>query len=196
MTPYPFEKGTKLAAGGLMLIALALLYASTARAQSLRPVHMLVGGGPAFPKGSEARGFDRGYQLQAALETGTGLLPLTLRVEGFYNRFGFTLIDVYPCPPPGCTPAPRHPREATFAGTLNGILQPPARGLALVPYALAGVGLYRHDDNAFSYLSGTDPGLNAGAGLRVPALHAFIETRMHVVRHAPNYLPVTAGIRF
>ncbi len=186
----------RLSTAAFIVLALALLLAPAARAQRLRPVHILVGGGPAFPTGSQATFFDRGYQLQAALEAGTGLPPLSLRLEGLYNRFGFTLIEVWPCPPPGCKPAPRDPREATFAATLNGILQPSARGLVLVPYALAGVGIYHHDDNAFSYLTGTDLGVNAGAGLRVPALHAFIEARAHMVRNAPNYLPVIVGLRF
>jgi len=56
--------------------------------------------------------------------------------------------------------------------------------------------MYNHDDSANNAASGTDIGLNGGAGVGIPHLHLFLEVRAHIVKNAPNYIPFIAGFRF
>ncbi len=177
------------------ILALMLLIAPGARAQAGRPVHLLLGGGVAFPNGTSPYTRDTGWQVQGALELARPGVAAGLRLEALFNRFGFHYVNPLadcagPCPP-------ERAHERTLAGIASLILQPRAtRGIRVVPYLIAGAGLYRRVNSAVGATSGTEMGLNGGAGFRIPGMHAFLEAREHVVKNASNYLPVTVGVRF
>lgn len=177
---------------GLRLLAFVLLMALPldVGAQSIVAMHFLLGGGVASLTGSNPDQLRTGYQIQAAVEASAPGVPVSLRAEGSFDRFGFTL----PCASPGCPPVEGN--ERMIAGTLNAIVQPVASGLEVVPYLIAGAGLYNHDNSASTASASTDYGVNGGVGVRVPGLHVFVEGRMHVVKNAPNYIPIVVGIRF
>ncbi len=178
----------RLVSGRVALATLALvLLGGPARAQVGSPVHLLLGGGVAFPNGTSPYTLATGWQLQGAVELARPGVAAGLRLEGLYNRFAITNPDcIGPCG-----------HERTIAGVLSAIVQPRAtRGIRVVPYLIAGAGLYHHVESPVSSTSGTDIGLNGGAGFRIPGMHVFLEAREHVVKNAPNYLPVTVGVRF
>ncbi len=179
--------------GAGLSLALLLAAAPTAQAQRALPLHLELGAGAAFPAGSNPQSVGTGYQLQAALEA-TVIGPLALRAEGLFSHFGFTYTPSLPCPFPGCSPT--QGRQRTFAGTIDALLQSPGDDAPLVAYLIAGAGIYDYSDSADRYASGTNPGVNGGAGFRLPRLHVFAEVRGHVVANAPNYVPVVVGIRF
>ncbi len=183
-----------LASAAFATLALLLL-AAPARAQDVPVPHLLLAGGIAFPNGTNVYRLDNGLQLQGALELTFPRHPLALRVEALYNRFGFQYVN----PLADCAgTCPReHARERTLAGTVDAVVAPRTGTLPVVPYLVVGAGVYRHENDAVGDVSsGTDFGLNGGAGLRIPALHLFAEARQHQVKNAPNYLPLTVGIRF
>lgn len=166
--------------------AAILTLPSRARAQAPVPLHFSVGAGVALPSGSNPHELDTGYHLQAALEAGPMLLPIALRAELLFDHFGFSYT-------PGPTPVSGN--ERMVAGTLNALLLLRTH-TGVTPYLIAGGGLYDHHDSANNGLSGTDIGVNGGAGLRIAPLHAFVEARAHIVKHAPNYIPIGIGLVF
>ncbi len=168
------------------LATLVLASALPAQGQSAQPLHLLLGGGVAFPNGTSQFSLGTGWQLQGGLELARPAVPAGVRVEAIYNRFAINDPDcIGPCG-----------HERSIAGIVDLTLQPRARGVRAVPYLIAGGGLYHHVVTPAPGESATDFGVNAGVGLRIPGLHAFIEAREHVVRNAPNYLPIVVGIRF
>ncbi len=180
---------------GACLLSLALtLLVSPAGAQSATHFRVVAGGGAAVPTGSNPDKLRTGFQLQAGVES-SAIGPLAVRLEAEFNHLGFTYIPALPCAFPGCSPTDG--RERNLSVTVNGIYHPSsAKFEELEPYLIAGAGVYNHDNSAYSRLSGTDVGLNAGAGIGVPHLHLLLEARAHLVRNAPNFIPFTAAIRF
>ena len=203
--------------GQLSVFVLALLvFAPTAaQAQAAGPLRFVTGGGFAVPTGNHYS-LRTGYQIHAAVETNYPGLPFALRVEGLFARFGYehssvVLDDGFPVYPvlgalPNCDlslvkcPGRGSEHERIIAGTLNVVMQPPQEewpGLAVVPYLIAGGGVYHHKNNAqvsSTIPSGTDFGLNGGGGLRIPKFHVFAEGRMHMVKGAPDLIAVTFGL--
>ena len=202
--------------GQLSVFVLALLvFAPTAaQAQAAGPLRFVTGGGFAVPTGNHYS-LRTGYQIHAAVETNYPGLPFALRLEGLFARFGYEHSNVvldygfpaYPVPSAlrycdlhgvPCPVSPEH--ERIIAGTLNVVVQPPQEewpGLEVVPYLIAGGGVYHHKNISqvsSTIPSGTDLGLNGGGGLRIPKFHAFAEGRMHMVKGAPDLIAVTFGL--
>lgn len=188
------------------LTAVGILAASDAQAQ----MKVMVGGGLAMPSGAfsstEADGYfaGSGFNALAGVTVGAPMLPLKLRLDGSYNRFGVheDVGDV----------AANH---QVLAGTANAVFALPTPGV-VQPYLLAGVGLYNYklsgDDVAeASEISGTNFGINGGVGvnMQLGALSVFGEARLHNVFVSEleadgvafeaediRMMPVTVGLRF
>jgi hypothetical protein len=120
-----------------------------------------------------------------------------LRIDGAYNRFCTTVCDE--------SQGELDVRYRLFNLNLNGIFELPLAGTDVLPYALAGAGLYNYklegDDVAAAADDGqTDLGLNAGLGLTVALgrVGVFAEGRFHNVFAEGSdlqYIPIMLGAR-
>ena len=191
--------------GQLSVFVLALLvFAPTAaHAQAAGSLRFVTGGGFALPRGNNRYPLRTGYQIQGAVETNSPGLPIALRLEGLFSRFGFEHTIQPPCPLGVPCAEIRSEHERIIAGTLNVLVQPSEEewpGLEVVPYLIAGGGLYHHKNSARAASSGTDFGVNGGLGVRIPKFHVFAEGRMHTVLdasgplEAPNLIAITFGL--
>ncbi len=180
--------------GQLPVFALALLvFAPTAaHAQAVGWLRFETGGGFALPT-NNPYSLRTGYQIQAAVETNSPGLPIALRLEGLFARFGYEHTFQPRCSGRGakCAEIRRSQHERIIAGTLNVLVQPSVEswpGLEVVPYLIAGGGFYDHKNSAGGAGSGIDPGVNGGLGIRIPKIHAFVEARMHFVIGTQNFV--------
>ncbi len=185
----------------VFVLALLVFAPTAAHAQAVGWLRFETGGGFALPTGNSRYPLRTGYQIQGAVETNSPGLPMALRVEGLFARFGFEHTIQVPCPPRiKCGEKKGSEHVRFIAGTLNVLVQPSSPGLAVVPYLIAGGGLYHHKNSARAASSGTDFGVNGGLGVRIPKFHVFAEARMHIVLDAsgpletPDLIAVTFGL--
>ncbi|MEJ2217294.1 MAG: hypothetical protein P8099_11850 [Gemmatimonadota bacterium] len=176
----------------MALVACAILAASpfAGEAQSAG----IVGLGAALPVGANPDAPGVGYQLNAGFEFDPAGSPVALRLETLWDSFPFRYTPVLPCAIPGCSPRTAH--ERLLAAVFDVVLQPSAPTTRLVPYLIAGVGMYGYWNSRTYGSTVGGPGVNAGLGMRVPRLHAFIEARAHVVDNGPDSIPIAVGLRF
>ena len=186
------------------LAAIGVLTAGEASAQ----VNLMVGGGLSMPTGEFSSTEDGGYfagngfNALAGVQLGAPLLPLKLRIDGSYNRFGLSEdagdIDAH---------------YQILAGTANAVFALPTPGM-VQPYLLAGVGMYNYkmggDDVPEDVEAQTDLGINGGVGvnLSMGGLQLFGEARIHNIfvgdvtvdditfeSEDIRMIPVTVGLR-
>lgn len=165
----------------------AALAAPRARAQlpgvpGVNPFSFGIEAGPVFPVGRFGDVVNTGFGVEALVEARVPVLPVGLRFEGGYTRFGGE--------------ASRGSVHAV-SGTANAVLRLSPVGLSLVrPYLIGGVGIYGLNQGY-----GTNAGVNIGGGVSVPllAVTAFADVRYtRVFTDAPrvNYVPLRVGVRF
>lgn len=185
----------------LVLGAMLVVSPMAGSAQSIG----MVGVGAALPVGANPDHPAVGFQLNGGVEFGPAASPVAFRLEALYDWLPFRYTPVLPCPTAGCSPQSAH--ESLAAATFDIVLRPAAPTTRLVPYFIAGVGVYGYDDGkddgstvglasslGLGFTAGL--GLNFGVGVRLPFAHTFVEARVHVVRNAPDVLPIAFGIRF
>lgn len=186
------------------LAAVGMLAANEAEAQA----KFMIGGGLAMPSGEFSSTEDGGYfagngfNALAGVTLSAPLMPVGLRVDGSFNRFGMAeeVGDV-------------DANYQVLAGTANAVFSLPTPGL-VQPYLLAGVGVYNTkltgDDVGAAVESQTNFGINGGVGvnLSLGGLSLFGEARMHNVFVSEQtidditfeaedirMIPVTVGLR-
>lgn len=175
----------------LGLTALALT-ASPATAQ--KPFSFGVGGGVALPLGNFKDQANTGLNATVALGLGLPMLPVGVRIEGAYNRFGFS-----------------DEAKAVFLGekgnwsissaTANVTLGLPISAVVVSPYLIAGGGMYWNSCSLSICTSESDFGYNVGLGVKLRALVAsgYLEARYHSVQsegESTNFIPITIGFTF
>jgi hypothetical protein len=164
----------------LYAVAIAAFAAGVAPRQAEAQLLRLgVGAGPSIPAGDFATGVDTGVHAAAMLALRIPLLPLSVRGDLMYQRFGATGGDV-----------------DQFAGIANGffnILPLPV----VSAYVSGGVGLYH---TRAAGVTSSDIGLNGGIGARINLwlVEPFAEVRYHHVlgTDGPRTVPVTIGVMF
>ena len=187
------------------LAAVGMLASAEAEAQA----RFMVGGGLAMPSGEFSSTEDGGYfagngfNALAGVSLSAPLLPIGLRVDGSFNRFGLH-------EDAGDVAA----NYQVLAGTANAVFSLPTPGI-VQPYVLAGVGVYNYkltgDDVSEEFSAAeTNLGINGGVGLNVAlgGLSLFGEARMHNIFISERTLgdvtleaedirmvPVTVGLR-
>ena len=162
---------------GVLTASLLVVGAQDAEAQ----LRLNVNAGAAMPMGDAGNVWSSGLRAGAGLEFGVPLVPVSLRVDGAYDRLGVKLDG--------------DPNLSIISGTANGVFT-----LPLMPiYAVGGLGMYRSD--AGDGATATDIGFNIGMGLRLPLplFAPFVEARFHQINMdggSFRYVPIVAGIRF
>jgi hypothetical protein len=178
-----------LAAAMLALFTSAMPICAV-RAQGL--LSLGVGGGVSTPQGAFSDNFETGWNALATLALGVPLVPVGLRLDGAYNRFGTR----------ATTGALAGASERVISGTLNATLRLPIPASPVTPYIIAGGGRYSVGCTGSDQCSPvSDFGWNAGVGVRLSAvvLKAFGEIRYHHVSVAGGsvqYVPITVGLYF
>jgi opacity protein-like surface antigen len=174
-------------------LTLALL-APASRVAGQGPISLGVGGGLAMPFGALGNVANTGWRAMGTLAVGVPLVPVGLRVDASYDRFGFQKSPI------GAAGSETG-SQSIFAGTVNGTLRLSPLPL-ITPYAIAGLGPYHVScSGPASCESSTRFGYNAGLGIRFGALlvHGFAEVRYHYVPvpgGSVQYVPVTVGLLF
>lgn len=159
-----------------------VLGAAPAAAQ-LSPIGFNVRAGAALPMGDFGDGFGTGFNVGAGLSIQPALLPVGLRFDGDYNRFGAKDVDGI--------------NVSIWALSANAVLAP-----ALSPiYGIGGIGFYSTGlggSNAPDVDSETDLGFNIGAGFRLPltGFNTFVEARYHHVMTKDSNDPDTRNTQF
>jgi hypothetical protein len=161
---------------GVLTVSLLVVGAQGAEAQ----LRFNVNAGASMPMSDAGDVWNAGLRAGAGLEFGVPLVPVSLRVDGAYDRLGVKLDG--------------GPNLSIISGSANGVFT-----LPLMPiYAVGGIGMYRSDEGG---ATATDIGFNIGMGLRLPLpiFAPFVEARFHQInRDSGNfrYVPIVAGIRF
>ena len=184
---------------GLAVFAL-MAVASNANAQlPARPIRVGISGGVSQPVGNASDVYKMGFDLGALAELRAPAMPVALRAEFMYHRYGIKDEVAGALGASGGN-------SRMLAGTANLVYSLPLPGL-VKPYLIGGVGLYngktKLDVNGSSSESesSTDFGLNGGAGVEfgLAGLSTFVEARVHSVStegSRTNFVPVTVGIKF
>ena len=176
------------------------LPAASVRAQipgvpGVNPFSFGVEAGPAFPVGNFGTGLNTGFTADALVEARLPLLPIGLRFEGGYTRFGSKINNT-----PGGTFVGSGTSDYNVhmvSGSANAVLRLSPIALSLVrPYLIGGVGIYGLNQNL-----GTKAGVNVGGGLSLPlvAVTAFADlryTRVFTEGASVNFVPLRVGVRF
>lgn len=154
-------------------------------AQVASPIGFNVHGGAALPVGDGSDGINTGFTIGAGLTFRPMLLPVGLRFDGDYNRFGAKVGDG---------------NATIWALTANAEIAP-----AMSPiYFIGGLGLYSSKVTAGGVAVGetqSDLGFNGGAGFRLPltGFNTFVEARYHSIGTEggrTNYIPIVFGVSF
>jgi opacity protein-like surface antigen len=166
-----------MVAGATLAVAAAAAPA-VAQDAAASPMQFGVQGGIIFPDGG-----DIGLQVAGTLGMRPAALPIGLRFDVGYSRYGVEGVDVTGSVIHGMGSAVfTIPTESTFR-----------------PYVLGGLGIYRSSfdvDIAGVDDSSTDLGFHAGGGIELPlgGLNSYVEARLHF--GDVEFIPIMFGIRF
>ena len=197
--------------GALAALALAAAVAAPAAAQdaaSARAFTFGLRGGVSVPlgaladEGEEGGNAGTGFNAGAFIGLTPAALPVGLRLEVGYDRFGIDVGEL----PPG---AEFDGDWSILSGTLNAIVAVPTQG-GVRPYVIGGVGAYNvkasfsasEDGESIDFSEDqTKIGVNGGAGLRfaLGSLATFVEARYHTVflsGERASYVPISFGVEF
>jgi hypothetical protein len=146
---------------------------------------LMVGGGFSAPSGSISDAADPGFHLRASLQVTLPTLPLALRGDGTFHRFGSSVDGAV------------DPEILAGSGSLVYTLP----GVSLQPYLLAGIGSYRTEAGPIDEpVAVTETGYHGGFGVAVGGLGlgAFAEIRyIHITGdESAALIPLTLGLRF
>jgi hypothetical protein len=174
-------------------LTLALLAPAT-RVSAQGLISAGIGGGLSMPTGALGDVANTGFRALGTVAVGVPLVPVGLRLDASYDRFGFQRT------PLGATGSETG-SQSVFAGTVNGTFRLSPLPL-ITPYAIAGLGPYHTScSGPATCESVTRMGYNAGVGVRFGALliHGFAEVRYHYVPtpgKSTQFVPVTIGLLF
>jgi hypothetical protein len=207
VTVHPCAEGTQRASSMFpspdlamraLLIGVGLMMSLAAPAASLAaqsPVSVGVGAGLAMPFGAMRDEFNPGWRALGTLDVGVPLMPVSLRLDAAYDRFGFKSTPV------GSAGAEAGARTIV-SGSVSLAFGPRNVLPAISPYAIAGLGMNRTGCTEQDRCETTTQlGWNAGVGMRlgVLALKGFAEARLHWLPGSAfdfSYVPITVGLHF
>ena len=160
-----------------------------------RPVSVGVAAGVAMPFGTMRDETNPGLRALATLDLALPEMPVSLRIDGTYDRFGFKSM---PTGAPGSGTGALRIASGSVSLVLGSLTTPQV----VAPYAIAGVGIHRLGCAGRSDCGVVEEmGWNAGAGVRLGlfGLRGFVEARLHRVPGSVSdldYVPLTVGVLF
>jgi len=161
-----------------------------ARAQVANPVHFGVAGGVALPTSDLSNATNTGFNVTGTVGIDPQMIPLGIRVDVAYNRFGVKNNSA------GIT------GDFHFTSvTGNLVYSIPSTGVS--PYLIGGAGLYNAAANLPGFGSGSSNkfGWNVGGGVKMPlsGFDTFLEARYNQVQGnggSLKFIPITFGVMF
>lgn len=163
-----------------LFAAVVLLSAPAAVAAQVR---LLAGAGLSTPIGDFSDVAEAGWHGMAGLQLGVPAIPIALRADGGYHKFG---------------QAAANPSSSMLSGSLSLVLNLP--GVGLVPYILGGVGSYRTSVDVAGVDAVSDSGFHGAFGVNIGALGfgGFGEVRLVNVSQSggdARFVTATLGLR-
>jgi hypothetical protein len=176
-----------------VVVVVVLVATAGSQSAAAQGVTVSVGGGAALPLGLLNTETNTGAHGLAAVSIAPARLPVSIRIDGMYGRFGLSSSDI-------------DGHFGVFHATANAVYRFPAGETTTIrPYLIGGLGVYNYKfitdlPEGLLREAQTDIGINGGAGVDVAvgALGVFAETRYHSVMipgENPEFLPITLGIR-
>lgn len=160
---------------------------SSSSPSSVKPVQFGIAGGAALPTSDLSNGANTGFNVTGTLAVNQSLIPLGIRVDAAYNRFGLK------------QGASGDIHFASVTGNL--VYQLPSA--SVTPYAIGGAGWYNAAMNLTGVGSGSDNhfGWNVGGGIKMPlsGFDTFVEARYNQVQGnggSLKFIPITFGVMF
>jgi opacity protein-like surface antigen len=174
-------------AAGVLTAAVATAPAGAQDDTGPRTVRVGVAAGLAMPMGDFGDFADMGFNVTGTVDAQPAALPVGVRLDVMYNRFGLSDVDG---------------NASILAGLLNAVLSFGTQTSAQ-PYFIGGVGLYRaaFDIDNVGDDSETAFGIGLGGGVRFPlsGFDTYVEARYHNAftdEESTTFIPITFGIRF
>lgn len=151
-----------------------------------KPVQVGLAGGAALPTSDLSDGANTGWNATGTVALNPQMIPLGIRVDAAYNRFGF-----------------KNGVAGNLAFTsVSGNLVYKLPSAAVSPYAIGGAG-WCHTSGSIAGTSGSDNNFcwNAGGGISMPlsGFDTFIEARYNQVQGdggSAKFIPITFGVMF
>ena len=166
----------------LTLAAGAAAPAAAQNAADARAVRFGVQGGISIPTGDDNEGVNTGFVVGGLLDFKPAALPIGIRVNADYHRFGLEGID----------------NTLSVIALTGNAMYDFAAASGVSPYVIGGVGMYRSSiSDCDEECSDTEFGFNVGGGLNfnLGTLGTFAEVRYNVV-DGSAIVPIVYGIRF
>lgn len=166
-------------------IALALAVVVSARSASQSPARFGIDAGVTAPVSGYGSDKNLGYHIGLLVDVRIPGSMLGFRVDGAFSEVGYSGNST---------------KDDIWFTNANALLKAPT-GKVIVPYAIGGFGIYNSHRTLFLRgNSSTDPGFNAGGGLRFEMhdMTTFVEARYHKVSgdRGIRILPITLGLLF
>lgn len=188
---------------GLALTSLAVVPAVASAQAVTRPVRFGITAGGTLPMGDFGDAADFGFHLGALADYKFAGTPFGLRVDGQWHRNELKG-ELFNDPDIGSANVTGHSTILFGAASLT--LEPAASASTVVPYGIAGIGIYNtkatvsFQGEDFSD-SETKPGFNVGGGFKfkLSGFDAFVEARFHTVNSSgsrTNFIPISFGLVF
>ncbi len=170
----------------LLALAATVAAASSASAQSTKPISLGISAGAAIPISDLANDYSTGYNGTVSLGFNSYGSPLGFRIDGMYNSLS-AKSDV------------NLPDVKISSANANLVYALPGTGIR--PYLIGGAGIYGLKSDFDGSSTITKLGLNGGIGASFPlsGFNTFVEARLHHVfsdNVATQFIPVTFGISF
>ena len=171
---------------GMALVSLPF----EARAQvsaAAKPVQIGVAGGASLPTSNLSDGANTGFNVTGTVGFNPAMIPLGIRVDGAYNRFGLK--------------GGVNGNIAFTSVTGNLVYKFPS--LSVSPYAIGGAGWCHTTASVTGFGNGSDNNFcwNAGGGISMPlsGFDTFIEARYNQVQGnggSLKFIPIAFGVMF
>lgn len=166
----------------------SLPFSASAQVSSVvKPVQFGVALGAALPMSDLSDGVNTGYNGTLTVAFNPKMIPLGIRIDGAYNRFGVK--------------SPLNGNITITSATGNFVYTFPSTGVS--PYAIGGAGLYHGSVDVPGFISGQGNkfGWNIGGGIKMPlsGFDTFLEARYNQIQGdggTLKYIPITFGIMF
>jgi hypothetical protein len=152
-----------------------------------KPVQFGVSGGAAVPTSDLGDISNTGWNVSGHLGLNPKLIPLGIRIDGGYSRFGFKQgVD----------------GDIHF-GNVTGNLVYKLPAVTILPYFIGGAGWYHVGASVPGFFSGSNNkfGWNAGGGINMPlsGFDTFVEakyTQIQTEGNSVKFIPITFGVMF
>jgi opacity protein-like surface antigen len=170
------------------LVGMALVsFEARAQVSTVKPVQFGISGGAALPTSDLSDISNTGWNANGHLSFNPVMIPVGIRIDGGYSRFGFK----------------EGVEGDIHFGNVTGNLVYKIPAAPVSPYLLGGGGWYRVGASVPGFFSGSENkfGWNIGGGINLPlsGFDTFIEakyTQIQTEDTPVKYIPITFGVMF